>query len=178
VNESEFLTIVLGSGKITGRTALQKLAYFASLKIGFDLGFVAHYYGPYSTSVATASENLTTLGLVKEEVRWTTRDRRIYTYSLTEDGKTILADVESKNPVETAKVRQEINKCVEVAGNNTNVLVCAAKVHYVLCKKKGKAIKYQAVREIARSFGWDLSNKEIDSGAKLLQALGLAKKAN
>lgn len=177
MNESDLLTIILGSGKIEGRTALQKLAYFTSLKIHLNLGFIAHYYGPYSPTVAVSLENLTALGLAREEVRLMNNSQRTYTYSLTKGGQRVSYDVERSDPKRCERVRGEIDKIMQVTRGSNKVLICAAKVHYILGQKKAKRTSYRTIRNVAKSFGWDISADEIDSGAELLQALGLAKKA-
>jgi uncharacterized protein YwgA len=64
-----------------------------------DLGYVPHYYGPYSPKVASALENLVSLGLVREDARWTQREHRIYSYSLTDDGAVVLDNVERTYPM-------------------------------------------------------------------------------
>ena len=64
-----------------------------------------------------------------------------------------------------------------VVGNNISILSWAAKVYYLL-ERKGKEVTYVEIKKIARNFGWELSESEIDSGVKLLSALGIAKKAN
>ena len=174
MNESEFLTAVLSSGRIEGRTALQKLTYFASLKIGLKLGYIPHYYGPYSPKVAGALQNLDSLGFVREDARWTQREHRIYRYSLTDDGKVVLDKVERTYPRECQRIQRVVSSCISIVGNNTEALAVAAKVHYIL-NKEGKTISQNSVRKIASKFGWNLSKEDIDSGAKLLQALGFVK---
>ena len=174
MNVSEFLTIVLDYGKVEGRTTLQKLAYFASLKVRLNLDFVAHYYGPYSPTIAVALESMSALGLIKEEVRWSNRNQRAYTYSLTKDGEAIVHNVERNENQACEKIRNEVARCMEVSDGRSKVLIWAAKVHYILSKRK-KPASYLTIRKIAKSFGWDISSDEIDSGATLLQELGLAK---
>lgn len=177
MNESEFLTAVLSSGRIEGRTTVQKLAYFASLKVGLKLGYVPHYYGPYSSRIAGALGNLSSLGFVKEDARWTQREHRIFGYSLTDDGKVVLDKVEHTYPREFKRIEKVVSDCIRIAGNNAERLALAAKVHYIV-KKAGKPISYSSVRTIAGTLGWNLSKEDIGSSAKLLQALSLVKSTN
>ena len=47
------LTIGAHAGSITGRTAIQKLIYFAKVKIpSIDVTYTHHYYGPFSRNIA------------------------------------------------------------------------------------------------------------------------------
>src|SRR5579872_2376708 len=58
----------LSGGEIWGRTKLQKTIYFLGILTGNleDLGYRAHYYGPYSDSVTAAVARLKALGFVSE----------------------------------------------------------------------------------------------------------------
>ena len=49
-------------GTVKGKTMLQKRVYFLSVFLNADLGYEAHYYGPYSEAVATANLEMKSLG--------------------------------------------------------------------------------------------------------------------
>jgi uncharacterized protein YwgA len=49
-------------GDMRGKTLLQKRVYFLSVVLGMDLGYEAHYYGPYSEQVASLNSELKALG--------------------------------------------------------------------------------------------------------------------
>ena len=52
-------------GAITGKTRLQKSAYFLEADgVGSGFDFNYHYYGPYSEELATAATDASALGLV------------------------------------------------------------------------------------------------------------------
>src|SRR5690348_15751358 len=72
MNTYDFVHLVLSAsnGQIRGRTKLQKLVYFAGvLTDSLDaLGFRAHYYGPYSSAVTSAVEELRSLGFLEERI--------------------------------------------------------------------------------------------------------------
>jgi len=40
-------------GEMRGKTLLRKRIYFIKVILAIDLGYEAHYYGPYSEQVAT-----------------------------------------------------------------------------------------------------------------------------
>jgi len=67
-----------------GRTAMQKLVYFASLKIGLDAWYYAHYYGPFSEGVSMEIARLWGHELIREDAP--TRTKPGYTYTLTREG--------------------------------------------------------------------------------------------
>src|SRR5579863_10430213 len=70
MNAYDFVHLVLNAmgGQIQGRTKLQKTIYFLGILTGNidELGYRAHYYGPYSDTVAAAVNRLKALGFVEE----------------------------------------------------------------------------------------------------------------
>ena len=58
------LALIAMDGEIRGKTKLQKTVYFLGLLTGSldDLGYRAHFYGPYSDDVAEAVGWLKTIG--------------------------------------------------------------------------------------------------------------------
>jgi len=171
------LALYAAGGTIEGKTTLQKLCYFASIKSGLDLGYEPHFYGPYSKAISRATDELITSDFILERGRITQYDRLIYTYSLTNDGISIAQDLKKQKP-ELYSILEEIVKvCTKTVGNNILILSWAAKIYYLL-QKKGKQITYKEIMKIGKKLGWKLSEKEIDSGVKLLSALGLVRKEN
>src|SRR5690242_11799546 len=55
-------------GEVQGKTKLQKIVYFLGLMTGLEeeLGYRAHFYGPYSDDVAAAVGWLKTIGAVEQ----------------------------------------------------------------------------------------------------------------
>lgn len=160
---------------IDGRTAVQKLVYFASVKIKKDAGYGPDFYGPFSPIVAAHMQDLAGLDFVVEKGRRTMRDRVMYSYYLTDDGQELVKKIEEKYPKEYSIIRNVVKKCGKIVHYNFRVLSWAAKVHFIL-RQTGKAMTHEEAIEIGRLFGWKLSEREIDSAVKLLLALGLAKK--
>src|SRR4051794_11752051 len=62
------LALLATDGEIQGKTKLQKTVYFLGLMTDQldDLGYRAHYYGPYSDEVAGAVGWLKTIGAVEQ----------------------------------------------------------------------------------------------------------------
>ena len=159
---------------IDGRTVIQKLGYFASVKLKMDAGYGPDFYGPFSPSVAAHLENLVGLDFVVEKGRRTVRDRMMYSYFLTEDGKQLAKNVKEEYPREYSTIRNIVKKCKNMVHFNFHVLSWAAKVHFIL-RQTAELITYEEAIEVGRLFGWELNEKEIDSAVRLSAALGLVK---
>lgn len=159
---------------IKGRTVVQKLGYFASVKLKMDAGYGPDFYGPFSSKVAEHLQNMVELDFVVEKGRQTLRNRTMYNYSLTEDGLKLAQKVKEEHPKEYAVIRNIVRKCGETAHCNYNVLSWAAKVHFVV-SRAGKAITRGEAIDASQSFGWKLSEEEVESAIRLLSALPLIK---
>lgn len=157
---------------IDGRTVIQKLGYFASVKLKKDAGYGPDLHGPYSRIVAAHLESLAGLDFVVEKGRRTVRDRTMYSYYLTDDGQQLAKKVEEQYPDEYSLIRKIVKKCGKMVHYNYSVLSWAAKVHFILRRAK-KAMTYEQAIKAGRLFSWKLNEKEIDSAARLLSALGL-----
>lgn len=177
MKKNELIITILGTGPniIDGRTTIQKLAYFSSLKTGIDMGYRPHYYGPYSSLVASYLEDLVALDFVIEKGRRTVRDRTMYSYTLNEDGSALVKKIERKYPDEYSVIKDVVTKCDKIVHNNVYVLSWAAKVHYVLAQTK-KSMTYDDAIAVSKLFGWKLSEKQVESAVKLLLALRLIKR--
>ncbi len=175
---TEFLLSVLGSSSapVDGRTAIQKIAYFSSIKTGVDLGYKPHFYGPYSPVVSGMLENLVAMGFIEERARLTSHDRTMYSYSLTDDGVKLLDDIRGREISNFSAIHRVVDRCERIAGNNINVLSWAAKVYFLL-SQKGRVISFREAEEAGRRFGWVLSRREIGSGGRLLVGLGLVRRS-
>lgn len=169
--------LIFAAKKIQGRTAIQKLGYFTSIILRVDLGYVPHYYGPYSPLLASYLQNLVGSDYVDESGRQTALDRVIYSYSMTDDGSALAKQLQDRYGAEFSIIKQIVEKCQEIAGTNVNVLSWAAKVHYILSQEK-RPITFDKAIAIADTFGWKLSESEVQSAVKLLAALSLATESN
>lgn len=160
---------------INGRTVIQKLSYFASVKLKIDAGYGPDYYGPFSPSIAAHLESLVGLDFVVEKGRRTVRDRIMYSYHLTDDGQQIAEKIKEEYPREYLIIRNVVKKCGRIVHYNFYVLSWAAKVHFIL-EQTGRALTYEEAINVGQLFGWKLGEKEMESAVKLLSALGLAQK--
>lgn len=175
MNEDVLISIldVMG-GQVNGRTVLQKLSYFVSVKTGIDLHHIAHYYGPYSRSITSTLEDLSASNFIKEEGWITANDRVVYNYRLTADGESIADDIKVNSSTLYKEISNIVNICTKITNNDVDILSWAAKVHYI-ASKKGDKITYQEIENIGKSLGWTLSKTQIDSAVELLKALKLVK---
>ena len=159
---------------IKGRTVVQKLGYFASVKLKMEAGYAADFYGPFSSTVAGHLQNMVDLDFVVERGRQTFYNRTMYSYSLTEDGSELAQKVQEGYPKEYVTVKNIVGKCCETVHCNYNVLSWAAKVHFVM-SRAGKAMTRAEAIDASQSFGWELSEEEVESAIRLLSALRLIK---
>jgi len=150
--------------QLTGRTLLQKKLYFACVLTGEDFGFVPHYYGPYSQSVADAVATLTANHFVEERTETLTGElnlfgeRRRHSYSLTADGKAVLATSEKSQETQRCReILQKVNS--HPVAENFNLLSIAAKIHLIV-KSMGKATNRE-IKDQAKRYGWSVSDEDI-----------------
>ena len=165
-------------GTLHGRTLLQKRIYFASVLAKEELGFRPHYYGPYSQTVADAVDSLVSNRFLAESIEsfpgeanlFGERERRRHSYSLTDDGKTVVeATLGTEESAKWREALQRVNS--HPVAQDFNLLSVAAKVHVIL-KGMGRA-KTTEISHQAQHYGWQLSGPEIEEVGEYLQHLDL-----
>ena len=176
---SEFIILLLNSkpNGIEGRTAVQKLGYFATVILKKNLGYEADFYGPYSTVVAANLQNLVESDFVIEKQHVTSKCRKMYSYNLNDEAVDLARKLKKTYSKEGKAIENVVKKCDKIVNCDYNVLSWAAKVHFVLQKNK-KAMTYQEAIIASSKFGWKLSESQIASAAKLLRELKLIAKNN
>jgi uncharacterized protein YwgA len=185
-NESLVRDVVLLAYKafdrgVKGKTMLQKRVYFLSVILNLDLGFEAHYYGPYSEEVATANAEMKSLGYLAESVAGWGVDKRgfemaRYDYTLTEEGERLAAKKASAS-VELWQKIQDAAKIVKEAGNLDYMeLSIAAKAYYVLTRLNRKATLADIAAMLPK-FGWSVSEEELKKAAGFLAKAHLVAQA-
>jgi hypothetical protein len=172
VRETVLLAIDAAGGTLEGRTAVQKLCYFASLALGEDLGHQPHYYGPYSRAVEVALENEAFAGDLEESMRkffstWTGREGRSYTYTLTEQGNEVVAEISEAKPEAAARVNAVVKRLGElVPGYRQHPLSLAAKVDLIL-RQRGSMMADQ-IPVVAKGLGWEVNDDEVAEAVRIL----------
>lgn len=162
-----------------GRTALQKLIYFASQKEIVEDTYFPHYYGPYSEEVQRTIMSLISRNLAREELEsgkvhstWPFDFKR-YIYTPTEDGKQVLRIIEEEYPSQYKELSEIIETSKKVTGLSFLVLSYAAKVHYIL-RRKELPMNATEIQMEAKNLGWKLTDVQMEKAVELLQRIGLA----
>lgn len=157
-------------GVIKDRTVVQKIAYFANLRLAIDgISYRDYFYGPFSREVALGLEHLVSSLFVRETVRKTPIER--YTYELTEDGMYFVAKTVEECPREHDIVKSVLAMCEDHCSLHARPLSCAAKIHFMRKNEPGRAASPSEMRKMALDFGWNMTCQEIDSGMELLRVL-------
>lgn len=180
MNTSQFvLSLIHASGGVRGRTLLQKRGYFVSLLAGLasELGYQAHYYGPYSAVLDGTLTEMKNLGFVEEG---TTGfgivsggfEMRRYDYSLTEDGEKVLKPfLDTK---EYALVADAVHKIRDAGDPDYMELSIAAKAYFIL-RKQNKGMTSAEMLKEAEKFNWNIPEQSFGRAASFLSTLGLTK---
>lgn len=171
------LTLASRDDEIVGRTTIQKLIYFETVKIPqikLREPYFAYFYGPFNKDVARSLEQMVVFDVLEE--------RRIrgfhssYLYKVTERGTPIIDKLLKKFEKTFVKIENLVNTCYEHCRLDPNVLSFAAKVHYMLQSQKSKKIiTQQELMELGKSLKWNLSKGDIKEGTELLDQLDLVK---
>lgn len=182
MNAYDFVHLALSAigGRIEGKTKLQKTVYFLGVMSGCleDLGYRAHYYGPYSADVAEAMDRLVSLGFVNQSVAGAgaldSRGFEVarYDFDLNEEGERVAKSKAERYPEEWQKIEEAAARLKSVGDQDYMKLSVAAKTHFTLGQKKGPAT-LREISDLASGFGWSVPLAEVKAGALLLQSLRL-----
>lgn len=165
-------TIAAAGGEIEGRTYLQKVTYFVSELMGVPLGFGPHYYGPYSSTVASETDSQVAMGRLEETPVIYSPGRTGYKYKLTESGREYAAVIEQFSPAEFQRVASAVSRIIGT-GADYNKLAYAAKLHHLL-KAAGGSISFDTAKSEARRLGWEVSDADLTVALEILRQLDLA----
>jgi len=179
MNTSQFvLSLIRASeGKIQGRTLLQKRGYFVSLLTGLspNLGYQAHFYGPYSATLDGTLTQMKNLGFIEEG---TTGfgvvsggfEVRRYDYSLTEDGEKVLQPF--SKTAEYQHIEAAIRKIQEAGDPDYVELSIAAKAFFILQKQQKGMTAAELLKE-ATKFNWNIPEHSLGRAVAFLTKVGL-----
>lgn len=174
------LTFLAMDGKVCGRTKLQKTVYFLGELTGElkNLGYWPHYYGPYSSDVAEATNRLVSLGFLEQTQRgigcYDDRGFEMsrYDMSLTDEGF-LVAKKKAVSFSEWKDIQEGAKKIRNAGEEDYMKLSIAAKTHFILCRNR-KPVAPEAIAELAPTFGWDVPEDAVQEAAGFLQKVGLA----
>jgi uncharacterized protein YwgA len=178
----DFVHLVLhaASGKVQGRTKLQKMVYFAGVLTGMleELGYRAHYYGPYSSTVSAAVEELRSLGFLEQRVASGGAidpqgfEVARYDYELTDDGKQIAKEKAHVRKHMWEKIKQAVEQLNNADVSDYMKLSIAAKA-YFLVNRAREPVTVGKLVEMSERFGWKVSKKQISEATEWLESLKL-----
>ena len=174
------LALLALSEEIRGRTKLQKTIYFLGILTGNidELGYRAHYYGPYSDSVAAAVNRLKSRGFVQEcslhtgAVNEDGFEIARHDFALTDEGVMIAKQKAALNPTAWKKIQEAVSRFRKGGDIDYMKMSVAAKTHFML-SKQGKPTTALELSESAKKLGWDPKPQEIADSISFLKNLSL-----
>lgn len=178
------LCVVRQAGTVPGRTALQKLCYFANEKIDAGVSFKAHYYGPFSRSVAMSTDLLVISNFLSEARATGTLSHpsvdssgdvktewEQHNYQITLDGEKYFQNKVSKFGDTIGALGSVIEGLRRLTGLDASQLSEMAKIHYL--EKHSAARSVDDLVRGAAGFGWQLSNAAVEKALSRLEELSL-----
>lgn len=169
-------------GEINGKTTLQKKLYFLGVMLGElqNLRYRPHYYGPYSSSVAEANEDIKSIGYIEESVisggSVNSQGFEVarYDYKLTEFGNRIADQKIKKNKKEWEKIKNSADIINDTGESDYMRLSIAAKAYYVLSQNDGE-ISLKEIKDLTKKLGWSVDTSELKKAANFLEKIDLVK---
>jgi uncharacterized protein YwgA len=174
------LALLAMGSEIQGKTKLQKTVYFLGLLTGCleDLGYRAHFYGPYSDEVADALGWLRTIGAVDStssgvgNVDHAGFEIRRHDFRLNEQGRQFSEATSRKYP----QLWEELRRYAELMKRSGDLdyvkMSIAAKTYFMLQKTPGKATE-EELAQLATRFGWDVTPEQVKEAGRYLERLKL-----
>ncbi len=168
-------------GDMRGKTLLQKRVYFLSVMLGIDLGYEAHYYGPYSGQVATVNSELKSLGYVSESSSAWGYDQRGFElarhdFALTDVGVRMADRKAQQNPGLWEQIQRAAVVVTKAGDLDYMELSIAAKAYYVLNKLNGKATLVDIAAMLPK-FGWTVTDTQLERATDFLAKADLITKS-
>lgn len=182
MNTYDFVHLVLNAagGKISGRTKLQKTVYFTGAIAGCldRLGYRAHYYGPYSSEVTAAVDELRGLGFLSQHVSSSGAvnaqgfEIARYDYELTEVGKLVAEEKAVAHPIEWKGIQAAFDRMKAVRDVDYVRLSIAAK-SYFLQRANPQPLSPEELSRRTSPYGWQVSPEQFREADTLLKSLNL-----
>jgi len=169
-------------GEINGKTTLQKKVYFLGVMLDklHYLRYKPHYYGPYSSLVAEANEDLKSIGYIEESVisggSVNSQGFEIarYDFKLTEFGKRTADKKIKNNPTEWESIKKVADIINKTGESDYMRLSIAAKAYHIVSQKEEK-VSLSDIKKMAKKFGWSVENSELKKAANFLEQIDLVK---
>ena len=172
------LTLAANDNQISGRTVIQKVIYFNKVKIPeiHVTPYVAYYYGPFNREIALGLEKMVVMGYIQERKIHGYHDG--YQYQITDAAMPMVEKLKKTSRSAFQKIKSIVDQCNDFCNLNPNTLSVAAKMHYMLVTNKKTKVCGMSLLEavkMAKKFGWNISRKEVENGAELLEKLQFVK---
>lgn len=176
-----FLLLALDAmgGDVRGKTLLYKRVYFLGRLSGHldELGYYAHYYGPYSDQIGEAMGMLRALGFLSEERHgYGAADTRGFEitrtdYSLTPDGRQLVSALKQRHAHDATGIAKAWAAiCKAGSGLDYMQLSIAAKVMHILDERR-VPLRPDEIVSIAAEFGWTISATDVRKAQDFLMKL-------
>ena len=182
MNARDFVQLaMLAMGSpIQGKTKLQKTVYFLGLMTDCleDLGYRAHFYGPYSDEVADAIGWLQTIGAVEQSSCGAGRvddsgfEIRRYDFRLNQPGRRFVEATSCRYPDLWKRIESAARILKETGDLDYVKPSIAAKTYFMLRESDGHASEPDLAR-LASRFGWEVTLDQVKEAVSYLRRLGL-----
>jgi uncharacterized protein YwgA len=167
--------------EVRGRTKLQKTIYFLGILTGNldELGYRAHYYGPYSDAVASSVNRLKALGFLQQSSLHTGAfsadgfEIARHDFILTDEGNRIAKQKANQSPESWKKITNAVSRFRKGGDINYMRMSVAAKTFFIL-SEKGQPATALELCESAKALGWTPKPEDIAESVEFLKKLGLA----
>ncbi|NLH49578.1 MAG: hypothetical protein GX444_13405 [Myxococcales bacterium] len=177
---THFLLLVYKAfgNSINGKTVLQKRVYFLGHKLGINLGYKPHYYGPYSPIIENTNSTLKALGYIEEKISGAGLDpsgfeMARHDFSLTTMGQSVSEMLASQRTEEWTRI-QTAAKDIETKSSGLNYLdLSIAAKAYFLCLNKGESITFDEIKKVGKDYGWTIKQQDLEKAASFLRNLNL-----
>lgn len=182
MNTYDFVHLALHAmgGEIRGKTKFQKTVYFLGLLTDTveDLGYRPHFYGPYSSEVAGAADQLRALGFATQTVAsggavdQAGFEVARYDLRLTEEGERMAQAKAKGHPKEWDKISNSAEILKKANEQDYLKLSIAAKTCFMLGQRRGIARIHDLVAH-AKNFGWSVTPDQVRDAARFLASIGM-----
>jgi len=184
MKSSDFVLYLLhaSGGNIQGRTLLQKRSFFVGELCHIDMGFDAHYYGPYSAEIDNSVSELRSLGFIDEAnigfgVARGGFEMKRYDYRLTNDGREVVDFLRGSHSEDYNRISAGVQRIANAGDPDYMELSIAAKAYFILKKRRKPMSRAELARE-AQKFDWVIDAASLDRAVTFLEQMGLTKSSH
>jgi len=181
LSPEELILMILdiAGGRMAGKTLLQKRAFFVCRTLGLSGVFRAHYYGPFSPAIDHAIGRAKAVGFIQEEMQGFGKVDRVgfewrrYDYSLTTDGRKVLAEIKKQAPRQFTQIQECLRRMEEAGDNGDYVSLSIAAKTYFIVTQNHPAASVQEIQSAANKLGWSIQPQEADKATMFLKKMNL-----